>query len=46
METRKPVVSGEVELDNLLDKISEKGYNSLTEAEKKRLDQLSKKNKQ
>jgi hypothetical protein len=45
-EFRKEDFSIESEINYLLDKISDKGYNSLTEAEKKRLDQLSKKNKQ
>jgi hypothetical protein len=44
-EFRKEDFSIESEINYLLDKISAKGYNSLTEAEKKRLDQLSKKNK-
>jgi hypothetical protein len=45
-EFRKEDFSIESEINYLLDKISAKGYNSLTETEKKRLDQLSKKNKQ
>lgn len=45
-EFRKEDFSIESEINYLLDKISDKGYNSLTEVEKKRLDQLSKKNKQ
>lgn len=45
-EFRKEDFSLESEINYLLDKISAKGYNSLTETEKKRLDQLSKKNKQ
>jgi membrane associated rhomboid family serine protease len=44
-EFRKNDFSIESELNYLLDKISENGYNSLSSAEKYRLDQLSKKNK-
>jgi membrane associated rhomboid family serine protease len=44
-EFRKEDFSLESEINYLLDKISAKGYDSLSEAEKKRLDQLSKNHK-
>jgi len=42
METRKPSIPSEVELDELLDKINEKGIHSLTKEERNRLEILSK----